>query len=83
MNRVERPWLWLLPAGAAAGALALVLVLRSDHADNRVSFGALGLVLDGRSSAAGSTPGHGGRTTARTGALMVAAGFMWFLGPLT
>jgi PAS domain S-box-containing protein len=82
MKTVERPWLWLLAVGVAAGAAAFAVVLTSDHAGDQVSFGVLGLLL-GWSFIGSGVFAWARRPDNRTGALMVAVGFAWFLGSLS
>jgi PAS domain S-box-containing protein len=76
-----RLWLLYWPAGLAAGALELTLVLTSNHEGRPVLTGALGLV------AGWSFVGSGLVARARAprnpiGRLMVGVGFAWFAGAL-
>ena len=82
MTALWRPWIALLPAGLAAGVIALALVLTSDHEENPVAFGVVGLLL-GWSFIGSGLFGWARRPDNRTGALMVAVGFAWFLGALS
>ncbi len=82
VTALRRPWIALLPAGLAAGIAAFALVLASDHEENPVAFGVLGLLL-GWSFIGSGLFGWARRPGNRTGALMVAVGFAWFLGALS
>ena len=79
MRARERPWLALLPVGLAAGGIALALVLTSSHEDNTIVNAVLGLVL-GWSFIGSGLFAWSRRPSNRTGPLMVAVGFVWFLG---
>jgi peptidoglycan/LPS O-acetylase OafA/YrhL len=82
MRTVERPWLWLLPVGIAAGAAAFAVVLTSDHAGDQVSFEVVAMLL-GWSFIGSGLFAWARRPDNRTGALMLAVGFAWFLGSLS
>ena len=68
-------------ASVAAGLAAVALVLSSDHVDDRGVTAALGLAV-GWSFAGTGLLAWWRRPLNRTGALMVAAGFAWFLQSL-
>jgi len=68
-------------ASVAAGLAAVALVLSSDHVDDRGVTAALGLAV-GWSFAGTGLLAWWRRPVNRTGALMVAAGFAWFLQSL-
>ena len=68
-------------ASVAAGLAAVALVLSSDHVDDRGVTAALGLTV-GWSFAGTGLLAWWRRPGNRTGALMVAAGFAWFLQSL-
>jgi PAS domain S-box-containing protein len=78
----ERPWLVALAAGLVAGGIALALVLTSDHVENTALQSVLGLVL-GWSFIGSGIFAWARRPENRTGRLMVAVGFVWFLGSLS
>ncbi len=82
MRPFRRPWLAVLPVGLGAGVVALALVLTSNHEDNLVANSALGLLL-GWSFIGSGLFAWSRRPDNRTGPLMVAVGFAWFLGALT
>jgi PAS domain S-box-containing protein len=81
MTALRRPWLALIPVGLAAGIVALTLVLTSNHETDAAATGGLGLLL-GWSFIGGGLFGWARRPDNRTGALMVAFGFSWFLTAL-
>ena len=68
-------------ASVAAGLAAVALVLSSDHVDDRGVTAALGLAV-GWSFAGTGLLAWWRRPLNRTGALMVAAAFAWFLQSL-
>ena len=78
----ERPWLAALAAGLVAGGIALALVLTSNHVENTALQSVLGLVL-GWSFIGSGIFAWARRPENRTGKLMVAVGFVWFLGSLS
>jgi PAS domain S-box-containing protein len=78
----RRPWVAALPAGLAASGIAFALVATSNHTENAVFEDVLGLLL-GWSFIGSGVFAWARRPHNRTGALMVAVGFVWFLGSLS
>jgi PAS domain S-box-containing protein len=78
----RRPWVAALPAGLAASGIAFALVATSNHTDNADFEDVLGLLL-GWSFIGSGVFAWARRPHNRTGALMVAVGFVWFLGSLS
>jgi PAS domain S-box-containing protein len=78
----SRPSVFLVPLGLAAGAVALAIVVTSNHDRNIALDGTLGLLL-GWSFIGTGIVAWERRPENRTGALMVALGFVWFAGSLT
>ena len=78
MNRLTRLWLLVVPAGVVLGAAASALILLSDHQDFPGLQATLNAVIGGSFIAAGliartRRPGN------RTGLLLIAVGFSWFV----
>jgi signal transduction histidine kinase len=78
----RRPWLYFGPAALVAGAIAVALVLTSDHEQHPAVATALGLFVSWSFIFAGLI-GWTRRPTNRTGMLMVAVGFGVFVGSLS
>src|SRR5918994_4355865 len=78
---LRRALLALAVASVAAGAMAVALVLGSDHAEDRGVTAALGLLI-GWSFAGAGLLAWWRRPSNRTGALMTAAAFAWFTSAL-
>jgi PAS domain S-box-containing protein len=75
-------WLALIAAvGAAAGIGAVLLVVASDHQDNKVATAVLA-VSAGVAFIASGLVAMWRRPANRTGALLTATGFLWFLAAL-
>jgi PAS domain S-box-containing protein len=79
---LRRPWVAVLPAGLAAGGIALAIVFTSNHQDTALVEGLVALVL-GWSFIGTGLFAWTRRPRNRTGPLMVAVGFVWFLGALS
>jgi signal transduction histidine kinase len=77
----RRPWLYFGPAALVAGAIAVALVLTSDHEPHPAVAIALGLFVSWSFIFAGLI-GWTRRPKNRTGMLMVAVGFGVFVGSL-
>jgi signal transduction histidine kinase len=78
MNRTTRLWLLVAPAAIALGAAASALVLFSDHADvPRLQ--AVLVALTGGSFVAAGLIARTRRPSNRTGLLLIAVGFTWFV----
>ena len=82
MTAVRRPWLYFGPAALVAGAIAVALVLTSDHEQHPAVATALGLFVSWSFIFAGLT-GWTRRPQNKTGMLMVAVGFGVFIGSLS
>lgn len=82
MTLARRPWLYFGPAALVAGAIAVALVLASDHEAHPAVAVALGLFVSWSFIFAGLI-GWTRRPKNRTGMLMVAVGFGVFVGSLS
>src|SRR5919198_4732753 len=80
--RTGRLWLAYWVAALVVGAIGIALVLTSDHEDRAVPTLVLGLLL-GWSFIASGLVARARSPDNPTGRLMVAFGFVWFLGALT
>jgi signal transduction histidine kinase/PAS domain-containing protein len=78
MNRTTRLWLLVAPAAIAVGAAASALMLFSDHADVPRLQAAL-VALTGGSFVAAGLIARTRRPANRTGLLLIAVGFTWFV----
>ena len=81
MTLARRPWLYFGPAALVAGAIAVALVLTSDHEPHPAVATALGLFV-GWSFIFAGLIGWTRRPKNKTGMLMVAVGFGVFVGSL-
>src|SRR4029450_10945585 len=79
MNRSTRLWLFVTPAALAVGTVATALTLLSDHQDLPPPQ-ALLTALPGGSFVAAALLARTRRPDNRTGLLMIAVGFTWFVG---
>jgi PAS domain S-box-containing protein len=79
MNRSTRLWLFVTPAALAVGTVATALTLLSDHQD-LPRLQALLTALTGGSFIAAGLVARTRRPDNRTGLLMIAVGFTWFVG---
>jgi hypothetical protein len=77
-----RLWLAYWGAALAVGAIGIALVLASNHEDRQVPTLVLGLLL-GWSFIASGLVARARSPDNPTGRLMVAFGFIWFLGALS
>jgi PAS domain S-box-containing protein len=82
VTHARRPWLYFGPAALVAGAIAVALVLTSDHEQHPAVATALGLFVSWSFIFAGLI-GWTRRPKNRTGMLMVAVGFGVFIGSLS
>ncbi|MGH3081245.1 MAG: GAF domain-containing protein [Gaiellaceae bacterium] len=79
MSKTARLWLLVVPPALAAGAGAFAITLRSDHHDvPRLT--AVLVLLTGWSFIAAGLIARSRRPLNRTGLLMIAVGFGWFVG---
>jgi signal transduction histidine kinase len=78
MNRTTRLWLLVAPAAIAVGAASSALMFFSDHADVPRLQAAL-VALTGTSFVAAGLIARTRRPSNRTGLLLIAVGFTWFL----
>jgi signal transduction histidine kinase len=79
MSKTARLWLLVVPPALAAGAGAFAITLRSDHQDvPRLT--AVLVLLTGWSFIAAGLIARSRRPLNRTGLLMIAVGFGWFVG---
>jgi PAS domain S-box-containing protein len=81
MSRTERLWLAVAPAALVGGAAASAFVYFSDHQDLPRLQAALTALVGGSFVAAGLIA-RTRRPQNRTGLLLIAVGFTWFLGGL-
>ena len=78
MNGLRRALIGLGVAAVAAGAVSAILILTSDHGDTKVAH-AIFVLLIGWSFAGTGLFAWWRRPNNRTGALMTAVGFAWFI----
>jgi signal transduction histidine kinase len=79
MSKMARLWLLVVPPALVAGAGAFAITLRSDHQDvPRLT--AVLVLLTGWSFIAAGLIARSRRPLNRTGLLMIAVGFGWFVG---
>ena len=81
MTLARRPWLYFGPAALIAGAIAVALILTSDHENHPAVATALGLFVSWSFIFAGLI-GWTRRPKNKTGMLMVAVGFGVLIGSL-
>jgi PAS domain S-box-containing protein len=78
MNRSTRLWLFVVPVGVAVGSAASGLILLSDHQDFPGLQAVLNALIGGSFIAAGLIA-RTRRPDNRTGLLLIAVGFSWFV----
>ena len=82
MSYTQRLWISFWPAAVAVGALAALVVFTSDHESQKIAAGIVGL-LAGWSFIAAGLVAWSRRPDNHSGRLMVAVGFLFFIGALT
>ena len=79
MSRSARLWLLVVPPAAVVGTAATALILTSDHLQASRPPGAWSPPLTGGSFIAAGLVARTRRPANRTGLLLIAVGFTWFM----
>ena len=79
MSRATRLWLFVLPAAVVVGVTATAVILASDHIQDPHAAQALVTALTGGSFIAAGLVARTRRPENRTGLLLIAVGFTWFV----